>query len=287
VEHALGETEVPVSPGRVVALDPYVTLPTAVLLGVPVVGAGYIPAGEPFPPFLGEEETEGIENVGWLEPNLEALAALDPDLIIGVDSFITGETYPELSQVAPSVAVEFRSPDWKENVLQTADALGKRQEAEREISAYEERIAAFKSAMGGRLDGLEVSLLNIRDAQDIRIYTEQDITGAILKEAGLDRPENQRTSDPEEGYIGISQELLSRADADVIFYFLGSAGGDYEDSQKEFEGIRDNPLWQKLEAVRNGRAYRVDPGVWFASGSVQAAHAILDDLEKHLLEGGS
>ncbi len=39
VEHALGTTEVPTEPRRVVVIDSYLTLTTALMLGVPVVGA--------------------------------------------------------------------------------------------------------------------------------------------------------------------------------------------------------------------------------------------------------
>jgi iron complex transport system substrate-binding protein len=284
IRHSFGESEVPARPQRVVAVDPYLTLPTAALLDVPVVGTAYIPAGEPFPPFLDEEDLSGVEDVGWMEMNLEQVAALEPDLIIGMETFLE-TVYEELSRIAPAVAVSYEPPDWKGHVRAVAEAFGERAAADRHIADFEGRVEGFRRAMGDRLDELEVSLVNIREAQDIRIYTEKDIAGSILKEAGLRRPEDQRAAeDPDAINIRLSLELLPRIDADVIFYYVGSAGGDYEESEAELAGIQENRLWQQLEAVRSGRAYRVDAAHWFGTGSVQAANLVLDDLERYLLE---
>jgi iron complex transport system substrate-binding protein len=38
------------------------------------------------------------------ELNVEAVAALDPDLIVGVSSGMTAEEYETLSQIAPTLA---------------------------------------------------------------------------------------------------------------------------------------------------------------------------------------
>lgn len=59
------------------------------------------------------------------EPNLEALAAQDPDLIIG-DEFLGEELYKKLSIIAPTVAVTYiNNGGWRERFPKLADALGK------------------------------------------------------------------------------------------------------------------------------------------------------------------
>ncbi|MDP9023639.1 MAG: hypothetical protein M3N57_13270 [Actinomycetota bacterium] len=62
IEHAFGTAEVPARPERVVALDPYVSLPTALLADANVVGTAYLRFGEPFPVFLDDKQTRGIEH---------------------------------------------------------------------------------------------------------------------------------------------------------------------------------------------------------------------------------
>jgi len=280
VEHVLGSTEVPAEPRRVVALDPYVTLPTALLLGVPVVGTGYIPAGEPFPPFLDEEETEGIGNVGFLEFNLETIAALEPDLIIGQELFVVEDVYEELSQIAPTVATRYEIGDWRGNLRAVAGAFGQTEEVERRISEVEGRIEDFRETRREVLEETLVSLVNIRDAEDIFVHTEHDFAGSILEDAGVRRPEVQRASEPDENRKELSLELLPRIDADVILYYVGSTGGDYEESQAALERIQENPLWQNLRAVQNDQTYRVDATHWFGTSSLQAVNLVLDDLEE-------
>jgi iron complex transport system substrate-binding protein len=280
VEHNLGTTEVPAELRRVVALDPYVTLPTALLLGVPVVGTGYIPAGEPFPPFLDEAETEDIENVGWLEFNLERIAALEPDLIIGQELFVVEDVYEELSQIAPTVATSYEIGDWRGNLRAVAEAFGQTEEVERRISEAEGRMEEFRETRGDLLEETLVSLVNIREAEDIRVYTERDFAGSIPEDAGVRRPEDQRASDPDENMKDLSLELLPQIDADVIVYYVGSTGGDYEESQAALESIQENPLWQNLQAVQNDRTYRVDAAHWFGTSSLQAVNLVLDDLEE-------
>jgi len=79
-EHALGTSEIPVKPERVITLND--TLMTHLLeVGFEPVGSCGIEGDR----FRTEGfDTSGIEHVGILnEPNLEAVARLEPDLVIG------------------------------------------------------------------------------------------------------------------------------------------------------------------------------------------------------------
>ena len=78
VEHAMGETEIPTRPERVVVLDTG-ELDSALALDVTPVGAVTTDVSEEFLSYLAEE-AEGIDVVGTIaEPNLEEIAALRPD----------------------------------------------------------------------------------------------------------------------------------------------------------------------------------------------------------------
>src|SRR5262245_5594024 len=84
IEHEGGTTCVPADPQRIVALDSLTVLPTLIELDAPVVGAlSVYSAGDPFPDYLDPVDVEGIEVVGDLQtPNVEAILAAEPDLII-------------------------------------------------------------------------------------------------------------------------------------------------------------------------------------------------------------
>ncbi len=284
VRHSLGESEVPVEPRRVIAVDPYVTLPTALLLGAPVVGSSLLPFGEdPFPVFV-EEDTEGIEDVGWLTPDIETVAALDPDLIIGYETFL--EAYDQFRQIAPTVGIESFGDEWRASVRKVARVLGREEAVEEEFGRFDGRLEEFKSEMGGRLGGFTVSLVNVRALNDIRINTPGFPSGqVVLEEAGVRRPASERPV-PDTSEINLTIETLPEIGGDVIFYFVGSSGTNPEEAAEQAERIRSNPLWGQLEAVQNDRAYEVNPEWWFNAGSLQAANLILDDLFEHLVENG-
>src|SRR3546814_4786581 len=90
-----------------------------------------------------------MEVVGLIEePNLEAIAAQRPDLILGAK--VRHEAlYEELSGIAPTVFTESSGTNWKEGLAVTADALGATDEAERLLAEYrsEEHTSELQSLM--------------------------------------------------------------------------------------------------------------------------------------------
>jgi len=283
VGHALGTAEVPADPRRVVALDTFAALQNAVELGVPVVGCATFPHEDPFPEFLSEEETGGIEGVGhYTAPNLEKIAALEPDLIVGSREFVEIAGYDELSRMAPTVALAF-TYDWKRTSRKVAEAYGREGEMGRLIGDHERRAEGLRAALDERSVDPEVTAMRLVE-DGVRIHTNQHFAGRVLEEAGVRRPPNQTAEDPQEGIIEVSPELIPELDADAIFYFASGGGFDPEASERTFRRFRENPLWRGLRAVREGRVWRVGEDHWLAVGGPRSAGLILDDLEKYLLD---
>ncbi|MGH3370410.1 MAG: ABC transporter substrate-binding protein, partial [Nocardioidaceae bacterium] len=82
VEHALGEARLEKKPERVVVLDSG-ELDAVLSLGITPVGMGVNAGQEGVPAYLVDKAT-GIKEVGAISDlNLEAIAALKPDLILG------------------------------------------------------------------------------------------------------------------------------------------------------------------------------------------------------------
>ncbi|MCC5621783.1 ABC transporter substrate-binding protein [Nostoc sp. CHAB 5715] len=104
VQHAMGETCIPNNPKRLVAIS-YVTLANALALGVQPIGSasGLNDLQDKFPAYL-ENETQGIKQLGnQYQPNLERIAFLKPDLILGWE--VVRKIYPLLSQISPTAIV--------------------------------------------------------------------------------------------------------------------------------------------------------------------------------------
>ncbi|GAA3470977.1 ABC transporter substrate-binding protein [Nonomuraea roseola] len=271
VKHAMGETKVPDTPKRVVVLDTD-KLDTMVSLGLAPIGAAQASESQKWPAYLGSS-LSATKSVGTLQqPNLEAISALKPDLILGT-KFRQAPFYDKLSKIAPTVFTEKVGVTWKENFLLDAEALGKKAEAQQLMTAYESRA----EQVGEKFSKLEVSIVRFMPTE-IRMYGPESFSGIVLGDAGIARPEVQRLAAQEDKRFGkLSQENIAQADGDALFY---SAYGDAAaQSQAEVTG---GPLWKNLGAVKKGTAHGVDDEVWMLGIGVTAAGKILDDLEKYL-----
>jgi iron complex transport system substrate-binding protein len=271
VEHAMGETQVRGIPERVVVLDTG-ELDSAMTLGVTPVGAVEAIPDEGFPSYL--EGTGGIETVGTIEePNLEKIAALEPDLILS-SNLRHEQIYDQLSQIAPTVFTETTGVTWKENFEKHAEALGRTGVADKVKEEYLDQIDAFEDAIGE--DRPEVSVVRVLPGET-RIYQKESFIGTVLEDAGLPRSPSQ---DVEEfAILNASAELIPKMGGDVIFV---TAYGSEDETTKQ--KITTDPLWRELEAVRQGRVYGASDDLWMLGIGYTAANGIVDDLERYLVE---
>ena len=270
VTHARGETTIKEEPKRIVVLDTG-ELDQVLALGVTPVGMVSSDSADAVPAYLGDK-VDGIENVGTInELNLEAIAALKPDLILG-SQLRADKMYDKLAEIAPTIFSVRPGYPWKENTLLVGAAMGKRQVAVDLLNEYQDKA----TALGEDVEGdPEISLLRF-SAKWVRLYANLSLIGVIMNDVGLKRPANQDIDDLK---TEISAENLTDADADWIFY------SSYGDPQATGEQAAiDGPLWDKLEAVKEGHAIRVDDDVWFMGLGPIGAMQILDDLRENLVK---
>ena len=273
IEHAMGETEVRGTPKRVVVLDTG-ELDSAISLGVKPVGSVEAVEGLGLPSYL--EGTDGIENVGTIEePNLEKIATLNPDLILS-SKLRHEQIYDQLSQIAPTVFTETTGVTWKENFAKHAEAMNRAQRGEGVMAGYDDRLGRFEGAMGDRLGETEVSVVRFLPGET-RIYQRESFIGTVLEDAGLPRPPSQNVD--EFAILNVSEEEIPKMDGDAVFVTVYGAP---EDSTEE--RITSDPLWQRLEAVRQDRVYEVSDDLWMLGIGPTAAAEVVDDLEKDLSE---
>jgi iron complex transport system substrate-binding protein len=150
IEHAFGSTTIPAAPQRVVTIG-FNEADFALALGVVPVGVRdfigeYAEESRPW----AQEALGGAtpEVVGRNELELEKIAALQPDVILGVYSFIDRATYERLSGIAPTVAPpsETVAATWQEQTRLTGRALGLTERAEQVVADTEARFAAARAA---------------------------------------------------------------------------------------------------------------------------------------------
>ncbi|WP_338450704.1 iron-siderophore ABC transporter substrate-binding protein [Niallia oryzisoli] len=276
VEHAMGSTTIEKTPEKVVILTNEGT--EALLeLGVTPVGAVQSWTGDPWYDHIADEmkdvEVVGLES----EVNVEAIAALQPDLIIG-NKMRQEAIYEQLSAIAPTVFAEDLRGNWKNNFELYAKALNKEDKGKEVIDAYDTRIADLKEKLGDKLN-MKVSMVRFM-AGDVRIYQKDSFSGVILDQLGFARPESQNVD--EFAIKGATKEQMPLMDGDILFYFTYETG-DGAASKLEKEWLED-PLFKNLEVAKKGEVHKVDDVIWNTAGGVKAANLMLDDIENTFLK---
>jgi iron complex transport system substrate-binding protein len=268
VTHAMGETEVPANPQRLVVLDsPF--LDAAVALGVMPVGSTEAAAGAGLSPYLLDRLDDDIEIVGLItEPNLEAVAAARPDLILGAK--VRHEAlYDELSQIAPTVFTESSGTNWRDGLKITADALGKSAEAEDLLADYDARANEIGEKVGA--SDMTASIVRFLPGET-RLYGPNTFSGSVLTDVGFDLGDKGFDANPY-SMAQISAEQIGMADADVIF--ATTYGGD----RAATAFPQAEALWKALPAVSSGNQFDVEDREWMLGIGLIGANLILDDIE--------
>jgi iron complex transport system substrate-binding protein len=275
VKHAMGETEVPAAPQRIVVLDGP-PLDACFLFGIVPVGGTTGEADAPWPAYLGEA-TKDMVNVGSIsEPNLERIVELQPDLIISL-KVRHEEIYPQLSAIAPTVFSEATAKGWRDSFIVFANALNRNEEVAAVVSAFDDRCAEIATQLGDALDETSVSIVRVL-GEEIRSYQAGSFSGSVMEVIGLPRPEAQ--TNPDESWIALSAEQFQTVDASAMFI---TSWGDQ--AAADFSALAENPLWGTLEVVRNNRVYFVPDEYWMTAIGYLAAGLILDDVTAYLIEG--
>lgn len=189
IQHAMGKTEIPIFPQRVVALDALI-LEIPLALGIKLVGLPAIYLHE----LDFKEKQFDVEDIGS-PPNIEKVMILKPDLVLG-STDQNQDTYHLCSQIAPTILGKMESNgDWKKPFKQIATALGKTEIAHQLIFEYNTRLADFRKQMGNSLQNTKVSVIRLNPPAIINLLTQDLFSGVILEDAGLSRPSSQKKSE--------------------------------------------------------------------------------------------
>lgn len=276
IQHSMGESCVQKNPQRVVALNP-TTLGNAIALGIKPI-ASVFEYDSRFPDYL-KSKTAEIQPLGeQLQPNIERITLLKPDVMIGWQHNHQS-IYPQLSAIAPTIFYDWRGgnvrlDNWKQYFNFMAEVLNRKEVGEQVWQHYNQRIEQLKTALGDRYQNKTISFIFFCCGG---ILSENSFAGSVLSDAGLKQPPAQRKS----GKVGLrlSEERLDLADGDVIFVAIY---GGRETGDRDFKILQQKPLWKQLKAVQKNRVYYIDPTAWRGRTPL-AADAVINDLFKYLV----
>lgn len=270
VVHSMGTTTVPDAPQRVVVLTNEGT-EALLAVGVTPVGAVRSWLGDPWYDHIADEMADVTVLGEESAVNLELLATLEPDLIIGT-KIRHEKLYDQLSAIAPTVISERLRGDWKVNMALYAEALGKTAEAETAFAAYDARIAAISDQLGDA-KAEKISLVRFMSGRT-RIYLKDTFAGNVLAQIGFARPANQ---DRDEFADEVTKERIPEFEGDRLFYYVYETGdGAAETAAAEWMA---DPLWAALPVVQAGKAQPVSDAIWNTAGGIIAGNLMLDDIE--------
>ncbi|CAH1197909.1 putative siderophore-binding lipoprotein YfiY [Paenibacillus plantiphilus] len=269
IQHAMGTATIKGEPKRVVVLFNGM-VDITVALGVKPAGAVESWEEKPWYEYL-RASMDGVENLGEeTQPNMEAIVALKPDLIIAAKSRHE-KIYSQLKDIAPTIVLD-KLFDWKANLAVAADALGKKDEAAKMMEDWNNSVADFKAKLGDKLNGKEMSIVRFESDGTARFYVS-GFAGELFDELGLARPEAQQV----EGKTAVTlntKEQMGQLDGDYIFDISRTS----EEDAKTKADWTSHPLWNNLRGVKDGNYFLADPIIWNLGGGSTAAKLLLQDL---------
>ncbi|MFD5215482.1 ABC transporter substrate-binding protein [Microbacterium sp. NPDC058345] len=269
IDHELGETEVPETPVRVVALEfSFVQA----LDSLDVVPVGIADDDDParIAQLLGKEID--YASVGTrLEPNLELVSSLRPDLIIA-DVTRHAAIYDQLRQIAPTIVLnswEGSYADIKASVVTIADALGDQAAGEQAVAEHEARMAEYAARIPADED--RRFLLAVATPDAMSLHTSSAFTGSVFEALGVTAA--MESDQPVESGVGI--ERLIDVDPDVLFVAVDAPGTVLEQWSK-------SSVWASMSAARDDAVYEVNRNQYARFRGLQTAELIAEDIVENI-----
>jgi ferric citrate transport system substrate-binding protein len=265
VTHELGTTEINGHPSRVVALE-FSFVEALDALGVPPVGISDDNQPKRIEQLLGKTIT--YSSVGTrLEPNLELISSLTPDLIIA-DEIRQSAIYSQLSAIAPTIVLNSWEGNYqtiKDSIVTIADALGTKAAGEKVVADHDAKIAALIAKIP---PGEKRRFLLAVAAQDaMALHTSSSFSGSVFKAMGL-TPAIE-SADATEG--GVSLERLIAVNPDVLFVATEPGG-------TVFDQWKTNSAWANISAVRNGMVFEIDRNQFSRFRGLKTAELIAREI---------
>ncbi|MCW5886825.1 MAG: iron-siderophore ABC transporter substrate-binding protein [Anaerolineales bacterium] len=251
IEHKYGSTTIEAAPERIVLVGLNEQDALLALGVVPVATREWY--GER-PGAIFEWAQDELAALGGATPvvlssgqlNFEEIAALEPDVIVGLYAGITQEEYTTLSQIAPTVAQPAEYVDWgvpwQEVTRTMGQIVGKAAEAENLIAGVESAFAEAR-AQFPNIQGAEAVVATPWGyPTSYYVYGSQDSRGRFMTSLGFSYPPVIDELAGEEFGASISLERFDIIDIDFLIWI---------DSLPE--EMRNNPLYANLDIVKDGR----------------------------------
>ena len=278
-QHEQGTLTLDHTPERVIALN-WAATEALLLLGITPIG---VADRDGYSVWVKEPELpEGVANIGTrTAPSLEAIAELEPDLIVTSSEMAPAAEL--LERIAPTYVVSVYTQNSypfkkaSDMLLTLGEILDREERAQAVLDDINQTLQTQRRRLeNAGLTDRPVALVSFLDDRHVRVYAPNGIFQSALSALGLEN------SWPHPGnYWGFSviglEALAPYRDSRIVAISPTSPGLP--------ETLANSPFWTYLPPVQRNQVYQTDP-VW-PFGGVFPVKRLARLLTDSLLEGGS
>lgn len=271
IKHSLGETTITGTPKRVIALE-WTYVEDLLAVGVQPVGVADIEGYNTWvkiPVALSKDAVDvGLRG----EPNLETIASLKPDLIIGV-AYSMGQSYDKLNAIAPTLVFDPYPTDEKisqyeemrTTFMTIAEVTGRTEQGQAALKHMEDQFTAKRAEVekAGLKDQKFIlsQIFSWENAITARLFTENGMATQIVEQLGLQNGWDGGFQ--QYGFSEVSIEKLKDLGDVHFFYVVGT-----DDKVLELEQV--SAVWKSLPFVKANHAYPLGGDTWLFGGPLSA-----------------
>jgi len=206
------------------------------------------------------------------EPDMEALLALQPDLIYADEAFASKDL-SKYEKIAKTKVISLDNGTWRDHLLEMGKDLNREQQAKDFINQYQTQSEHVKELIKKEIGDGTVMAIRV-SAKELRVFGMGRPMGPLFYD-DLGLKPAKGVEKISKAYEVISQEVLPDYDPDAIFVMVNVE----DDAKKVFEQLQQNPLWQGLKAVKANHVYFVTEQPWL-DYSALGRKMTLDEAEK-------
>lgn len=196
---------------------------------------------------------KGVKPLPAGEASLEAIAALQPDLIVvsstGKDSAVG--LYDRLTKIAPTLVVDYDQQSWQQITLLLGKATGRDVEASNLIQAFNQRAEAVRKTIKLPPQPVSALVFNAR-SRVANLWTRDSAQGRLLESLGF------TLAMPPSGIKGMQlprKDIVSLSGENLVTGITGQSVLMFAADESGKSALLAEPLLSASPAVRKQQVY--------------------------------
>ncbi|MGB7376623.1 MAG: iron-siderophore ABC transporter substrate-binding protein [Rivularia sp. (in: cyanobacteria)] len=261
------------TPSRVVALG-WVYVEDLLALGIQPVGVADIEGYQKFVNIQPQLAASVVDVGTRAEPNLEAIAQLEPDLIIGVE-LRHQAIYDTLNSIAPTLLFNpYPSADsvshlqeMQQTFIKIADTMKREEQGRAVLEKMQATFTQAEKKIGDlKIANKKFILGQFSDSSpQLRLFTDNAMAIQIIKEIGLENAWEGKLEPF--GFNTVWIEALPKVEAANFIYIT-------TDNNIYWQQLQNNPVWKGLKFVEEKRTYPIASDTWVFGGPLSAENLV-------------